>query len=544
MASGRSASPSSRALLVAALVLWASASLLRLSHFEGCSGLSYDDAAYATSGKEMIEEGHGYWGDCWRPFASWWVAALHLLRGVDVANTGLAFTLLRSFGELWLILAVRWFFPASPWAPLGVAAVSACSFLGVNYGRQHLSSLLFTIPLALLAYANFLRRGGWSRWAMCGFAAGLVFLSHFNTIAALAIMLALEGLRRWLSERRIGRVAVCLLIGAGVAYATVGLLGLLSYGGNWKRYFKLVGNHMMENQVRGRGIHWAGLDPSLLAAASWEGALLLLYLAALAWGVRGIVVDRGERDRLLAVVGVPLLGGLLVAARASAGMLSFPRLYVFVLPFLWLLLGGAVGRVAERAASAGGARRGWVMAILLFAGALAVQGGHLAMAARTDSANAALGRWLRAHPTKKMAIYAGTPHLPPVFFGWRSQPPADTREQSDRFWHVGGAAQADHVPAHLADPSRRVYLQRPDLPEVCDLVVLHKPSARTLAHVEAALRTTAPGAFTTNFYDGTSLSLPLAADEGGALLGPLIVPDAGDSPLPMVRVWDLRGTRR
>lgn len=536
--------PSSRALLLAALVLWTGVTLLRLTHFEGCSGLSYDDAAYATSGKELLDEGHGYWGDCWRPFASWWVAVLHAVRGVDVANVGLAFTLLRSFGELWLILAARWFFPASAWAPLGVAAVSASSFLGVNYGRQHLSSLLFTVPLALLAYGNFLRRGGWARWGMCAFAAGLVFLSHFNTIGALVLMLALEGLRRGFVDRRAKPVVLSLFLGGGVAYFTVGLLGLLSYGGNWKRYFKLVGNHMAENQVRGNGIHWAGLDPSLLAFASWEGALFFLYAGALAWWVRRVFVDREDRARLLAVVGLPLLGCGLVAAHATAGMLSFPRLYVFALPFLWLLAGGLLGRLAGRVTSPGGAGRGWAVAVALCLVSLVAQAGHLAVVAHTDSANAALGRWLRARPSDKMAIYSGTPHLPPVFFGWSAQPPVDTREQSDRFWTEGGAAQASHVPARLADPSRRVYLQRPDLPTVCDLVVLHKPSMRTLVHVDEALRKVAPGALMTNFYDGTIFSLPLAADERGALLGASGVPDEETSPLPLIRAWDLRGTRR
>lgn len=544
MANERSVSPSARALLAAALILWAVVTLLRLAHFEGCSGLSYDDAAYATSGREILEEGHGYWGDCWRPFASWWVAGLHAIRGVDVANVGLAFTLLRSLGELWLILAARGLFPASPWAPLGVAAVSACSFLGVNYGRQHLSSLLFTVPLALLAYANFLRRGGWGRWAMCGFAAGLVFLSHFNTIGALVLMLALEGGRRWLVDRRVKTVGTSLLLGGGMAYLTVGALGLLSYGGNWKRYFKLVGNHMAENQVRGDGLHWAGLDPSLLAFASWEGALFFLYAAALAWWVARLTRDREERGRLFAVVGLPLLGCGLVAARAAVGMLSFPRLYVFAIPFLWLLAGGMAGRAVGRWVPAGRAPGGWMLATLVVLLSALVQAGHLAVVARTDSANAALGRWLRDHPTDKMAIYSGTPHLSPVFFGWKAQPPAETRERSDRFWIEGGATQASHVPARLADPGRRVYLTRPDLPEVCDLVVLHKPSRRTLARVEDALRKIAPNAAVTNFYDGTIFSLPLAADEGGALDGAPAAPDEETSALPLVRVWDLRGARR
>jgi hypothetical protein len=543
MAPERPASPSARALLAVALILWAATTLLRLAHFEGCSGLSYDDAAYATSGREILEEGHGYWGDCWRPFASWWVAGLHALRGVDVTNVGLAFTLLRSLGELWLILAARGFFPASPWAPLGVAAVSACSFLGVNYGRQHLSSLLFTVPLALLAYANFLRRGGWGRWAMCGFAAGLVFLSHFNTIGALVLMLALEGTRRWLVDRRMKVVATSLLVGGGMTYLTVGALGLLSYGGNWKRYFKLVGNHMAENQVRG-DLHWAGLDPSLLAFASWEGALFFLYAVALAFWVRRILVSSEERGRLLALAGLPLLGCALVAGRAAVGMLSFPRIYVFALPFLWLLVGAMAGGVVDRWVASGRSRGGWALAILVLLFGTLVQAGHLTMVARTDSANAALGRWLRAHPTEKMAIYSGTPHLPPVFFGWKAQPPAETREMADHFWIEGGATQASHVSARLADPSRRVYLTRTDLPEVCDLVVLHKPSRLTLTRVEEALRKVAPNAVTTNFYDGTLFSLPLAADEGGALLAVPSAPDVESSPLPTIRAWDLRGAPR
>lgn len=544
MVSDRPASPSARALLAAALLLWVVATWLRLAHFEGCSGLSYDDAAYATSGREILEEGHGYWGDCWRPFAAWWVAGLHMVRGVDVANVGLAFTLLRSLGELWLILAARWIFPASPWAPLGVAAVSACSFLGVNYGRQHLSSLLFTVPLALLAYANFLRRGGGGRWAMCGFAAGLVFLSHFNTIGALLLMLGLEVVRRWLAGERGRAVVASVLVGGGMAYLTVGVLGLLSYGGNWKRYFRLVGNHMAENQVRGSGLHWAGLDPSLLAFASWEGGLFFVYVAALAWWVARLARVPEERGRLLAVVGLPVLGCGLVAARAAAGLLSFPRLYVFAIPFLWLLAGGMAGRAAGRWVSEGRSRRGWILVAFVAILSALMQAGHLAEVARTDSANAALGRWLRAHPTDKMAIYSGIPHLPPVFFGWKSQPPAETREMADHFWVEGGASQASHVPARLADPSRRVYLARTNLPEVCDLVVLHKPTRRSLAKVEEALRKVAPNAVATNFYDGTLFSLPLAADEGGALHGAPMAPDEEISPLPLVRAWDLRGARR
>lgn len=540
----RPSSPSPRVLLAAALLLWVIATCLRLFHFEGCSGLSYDDAAYGTSGREILEEGHGYWGDCWRPFAAWWVAGLHALRGVDISNVGLAFTLLRSLGELWLILAARWFFPASPWAPLGVAAVSACSFLGVNYGRQHLSSLLFTVPLALLAYANFLKRGGWARWGACGFAAGLVFLSHFNTIAALLLMLLLEGIRRWLAGRPTREVVASLFVGGSVAYLTVGVLGLLSYGGNWKRYFKLVGNHMAENQSRGNGIHWVGLDPSLLAFVSWEGALFFLYAGAVAWWAVRLVRHREERNVLLAVVGVPLLGCGLVAARSSVGFLSFPRLYVFALPFLWLLAGGMLGRAIGRAEGSAAGGRGWLLAALAVVLPAVAQAGHLSVVARTDSANAALGRWVRAHPTDKMAIFEGTPHLPPVFFGWRSQPAAETRERSDRFWIEGGASQASHVPARLADPSRRVYLQRDDLPAVCDLVVLHKPSRRLLTRVEEALRKVAPCASVTNFPDGTSFSLPVAADEGGALEGPPPVPSEEGSPLPLVRAWDLRGPAR
>ncbi len=541
---GAARPPGARLLLGAAFLLWGAATLLRLAHFEDCAGLSYDDAAYATSGRELLEEGHGYWGDCWRPFASWWVAALHAIRGVDVANVGLAFTLLRSFGELWLILAARWFFPASAWAPLGVAAVSVGSFLGVNYGRQHLSSLLFTIPLALLAYGNFLRRGGWARWAMCGFAAGLVFLSHFNTIGALLLMLVLEGLRRGAMERKASAAFGSALIGGGVAYLTVGTLGLLSYGGNWKRYFKLVGNHMTENQVRGEGIHWAGLDPSLPAFASWEGALFFLYFAALAWGIGRVVAGGEDRQRLMAIAALPLLGGGLVVARAAVGMLSFPRLYVFALPFLWLLAGGFLGRAADRLAAPNRTGRAWGIAGFALFAPLLILSGHLNLAARTATGNAALGRWLKARPSDKMAVYFGTPHLPAVFFGWRSQPPADTREQSDQFWISGGSTQAGHVPAALADPARRVYLDRPDLTNVCDLIVLHKPSRRVLARVEEALRRAAPNASATNFYDGTLFDLPLAADAGGALASAPCLPNVLDGPLPLIRAWDLRGTRR
>jgi len=508
----------SRFIFCLALGLWGLSTLLRFWNVDLYAGLSFDDTAYATSGRDLLLEGHGYWGDTLRPFATWWVAFFHKINGVSVVNVAVAFAALRSLGELFLILAGRRLFKDLAWAPLMIAAVAGSSFLGAHYGKQHLSSLLCTVPFSLWLYCRYLDSGKWRDWILCSVGSGLVFLSHYNTIAAFVFMLGSEMIRlKWLG-RKPPQIILIGLSGIAICFVTVMTLGKQSYGyKNWMSYLKLVWLQMTQSQTR---VSPSFSDGFLFSFATWEGAAMLLYLGGIAWLVHRTFWDVQER-RFLAFGFLPFLGVGLVWLRITLGYLSFPRLYVFAFPFVWLAAAGFLSAIAEKLLKdrSRSLQKGLAMLMALLFLGLAVA--HQFAMKRFPSANAALEHYLQSRPTTKFVVWSGNPHLAAFLFGWRWCPPSLSKEKA-------------------GNPA--VYLQHPALAEVCDVVIFQNPGMETLNRYDTVIRRAAPRVMVTNFYNGISSRLPIAADEGGVLNVP---PDFSEKTLlPMVRLYDLRGTEK
>lgn len=526
-----------RRLFRLALVAWAVASLLRFQNLSAFAGLTFDDTAYAMSGRLLIEEGHAHWGDTMRPFAGWWVALLHAARGLSVVNVAIAFALLRCFGELFLILAVRRLFPNMKWAPVWVLAISAASFFGGLYGKQHLASLLFTVPLSLWLYGRWVDGGHWRDGLACSAAAGLVFLAHYNTIAALAIMFLLEMARLRIGGQPWRRIAVLGSAGLLTAFAIVECLGTWSYGfRNYSTFLVRMYQQITLNQSR---MPPAISDGFLLTLASWEGLATALYLAGAAW-ILWRMREKTWRQRYLAVGLLPLLAGGLIWLRANLGYVSFPRLYVLALPFLWMATSGLGATLTVKFLRGRSTRFQTAFATAVLIPAVLVGFGHQHQMARYPSANAPLENYLRRHPTGRIALWQGNLHYAAYLFRGRWMPLMISKAEIDAFWDAPGNRRLNvGIAPEMADSTKRVYLELPDLTRVCDLVILTTTDAEFLDACDACLKKRFPSVFTTNFYSAASAFLPIAADEGGGLSqAPIFNPH---DRLPLIRVYDLRG---
>lgn len=521
-----------------ALLAWALATAARFAVLEPFAGLSFDDSAYAEAGRRLAHEGGSYWGDTWRPLATWFTAAFHLLRGDSVLNLALAFATLRSLGELFLALAARRLFPRLAPAPLLAVALSASSFLGALYGRQHLASLLFSVPLALWLYARFLEGGRWRDWLAMAAAAGLVFLSHYNTILALALMLGFELFRQKWDGAPWGRVVGRGVAAVAVTFAVVMQLGKLSYGlRNEFTFLRRVWEQIATNQ---QSTPPALSDGFLLSLSSWEGASAFVGVVAAAW-LLARALRRPEERLWLALAALPLAAGGIVLLRVNLGFLSFPRLYVFALPFLWLAGAALLSRVLGALAATPARLRAaaWGLVLVAAFGSAA----HARTMARHPSANAALERFLRADPPRRMVIWAGNAHLAGFLAGRAWCPLHMDAAESKAWWESRDAkGLALKLEGRIPEADRAVHLGRPDLAAACDLLVLQCPSAGTLRRLDARLAVVAPGFKVTDFPHPASAWLPIAADEGGVLSAPpSFSPET--SALPMVRVYDLRPAR-
>lgn len=539
---GNSREHFSRFIFCLALGLWGLSTLLRFWNVDLYAGITFDDTAYAVSGKNLLEKGRGYWGDTLRPFATWWVAFFHKINGVSVVNVAVAFAALRSLGELFLILAARRLFRDLPWAPLMVAAVAGSSFLGVHYGKQHLSSLLCTIPFSLWLYCRYLASEKWRDWLLCSVGSGLVFLSHYNTIAVLAIMLGLEMLRlKWLG-RKLSQILSIGLSGIAICFVTVMVLGKQSYGyKNWVSYLKLVWLQMAQNQTQVSPVFSDGF---LFSFVSWEGAMLLLYLGGMGWLIRRTFWDVQER-RFLAFGFLPFLGAGLVWLRVNLGYLSFPRLYVFAFAFVWLAAAGLLSVIVDKSMKDRPHRLQKSLAIVIALFFLSLMAAHHSTMKRFPSANAALERYLQNRPTAKMAVWSGNPHLAAFLFGWRWCPPSMSKEEAENqpadIWRgMDGPKMGPPLADAPVDPRCAIYLQHPSLAEVCDTIIFQTPNTDMLNRYDVIIRKAAPHVVVTNFYNGTSSRLPIAADDGGVLSS---APNfSSQTPLPIVRLYDLHGT--
>ncbi len=520
------------------LLAWALATAVRFTLLAPFAGLSFDDSAYAEAGRRLAREGASYWGDTWRPLATWFVAGFHLLRGESILNLALAFATLRSLGELFLAFAARRLFPRVPSAPLFAVALSASSFLGALYGRQHLASLLFSVPLALWLYARFLDSGHWRDWLASAVAAGLVFLSHYNTIPALLLMLGCELARQAWQREPWRRVTGRGIAAAALAFGVAMQLGKFSYGlRNELSFLRRVWDQISANQGRVPMRPWDGFLGSL---SSWEGVSLLVGIAACV-GILARAWRHAEERRWLALAALPLVAGGIVFLRVNFGFLSFPRLYVFALPFLWLAAAGALARVLAAWRPTPGRLRlaaGGLVLVAAF-GAWA----HSRVMARYGAANTELERDLRQAPPRRMVIWAGNTHLAWFFAGRAWCPLHADAAESKAWWETReGKSRARQLEGRIPAAAREIHLARPDLAAVCDLLVLQGPSAAMLRRLDERLAAVAPGFKTTDFAHPSNDWLPIAADEGGALSSPpAFFPET--SPLPWIRVYDLRSAR-
>ena len=518
------------------LFVWVIATLLRFWNVQAYAGLGFDDVAYATSGRDMLLEGRGYWADALRPLAAWFVAIFHKINGISVVNVGIAFATLRSLGELFLILAARRFFPVMPWAPLWSAGLSCASFLGASYGKQHVASLLCTVPLSLWLYARYLDTGRMRDWIVCAVASGLVFLSHYNTIAVLVFMLGLEMVRLLLARNPFKHIAVIGLSGCLTSFVAVMILGKISYGyTSWGSYLVKVWHQIAFNQTR-QDPHLS--DGFLSALISWEGAAFGLYFIALVWWLRRMWNAPVER-KYLALVLVPILGGAMIVVRMNTGFLGFPRLYVFALPFVWILGAAFLSRVTALLLDGKSLCLARGMAVFVVVLTLFVGASHQAMARRAECPNAALEAYFRSHRTERIVAWAGNPHLATFWFNEMWRPVLFTREEGEEEWKRFAANRiSKRVPPELLQPDHAVYLQRRDLAKVCDLVVLQNCNLALLRQCDASIRQNAPRARVVDFFNGAALSLPLMSEDGALD----VAADFNEnSTLPIVRVYDLRG---
>lgn len=525
-------SADTRFLFRLALGVWVVATLLRFWNVSEYAGLNFDDAAYAASGRGLVEEGGSTWADMCRPFGTWFVAVLHVVRGVSVVNVGIAFAVMRSLGELFLILAARRLFPATPWAPLWAAALSASSFLGMNYGKQHMASLLGSVPLALWLYARWIETGRWRDWFLCSVASGLVFLGHYNTLVVLPLMLGLEMTRLLLARGPLTRVGLVGLSGAAMSFLTVTILGMLSYGlSKPKSYITRVWDQISRNQHSGGAAQLS--DGFLGAFLSWEGLACALYMVAVAWWVKRMWREPAER-RMLALVVTPLLGCAMIVARVNAGLLSFPRLYVFAFPFLWLLAAGLLAHWTTRM-SPSTRRAGWAVALL----ALGISASHQAMARQLACPNAAMEAYFQSHPTEKIVSWYGNPHLATFWFTERWRPLHFTKEEAEADWAKFAASKASaRISKRLLAPDQAIWLQRRDLASVCDLVVLQNMSMDSMRRCDAMILRHVPKAHVMDFYNGAQVNLAIQAEDDALAVEPSFTET---TPLPLVRVYDLRG---
>jgi hypothetical protein len=511
--------------------------VIRFWNVESLAGISYDDAAYAVAGKDLLLRGQSHWGDCYRPLMSWWVALFHWINGISIVNVGIAFAAATSIGHFLLVDTARRLFPELIWAPLMTALVVASSSLAAIYGHQHLSSLLLTIPLALWFYARFLERQRWLDWILCSISTGLIFLGHYNTIPLLCMMLVFEFARqKWVGTSwrlTVGRCVVTLVL----AFGTVMRFGKVSYNfANEFTFIRRVWEQMATNQGRPNP---RLTDTFLFNLASWEGWLVLGYALGLAYLIRLAFKDH-EKRRTLAFALVGLLGIALIWFRGALGYLSFPRMYVFAFPILWLGLGALAARTLE----------GWILPRVRLSGvgvacglaavALFTQVSHEAALARHPSANAQLERYLKDRPTDKMSFWVGNPHLGHFLFGWAAMTPVPNKEKADADWNTFfGGEGGQFLSEKIMDPARRPYLERPDLPEVLDIIVTQTASLEMIRENDALYRKISPQVLITNFYNGAIYHLPYQGDER-SLLGPRF--EVFDfNALPMVRLYDFRG---
>ncbi len=524
-------------IFVIALIVWITASLLRFWNINSYAGLTYDDAAYATSGRDLLLTGGGYWGDTLRPFATWFVAGFHWLNGISIKNIAIAFAFIRSLGELFLILAARTLFYNYPWAPLWAVSLSCASFLGVNYGKQHLASLLCSIPLSLWLYGRYLEKETMYRWLLCATASGFVFLSHYNTIAALVIMLGLDLIRLKFDGAKLPRILLIGTSGIATSFVTVMIFGKLSYGlSNWISYIKRVWFQILQNQNKASP---QISDGFLSALISWEGIAFLLYFSALIWWLIRVVKIPAER-KLLALPGLLLLGGALVLLRINLGYVSFPRLYVFALPFAWLLTAGFLASWTSTILQKQSTTRQCVIASGVASMALLISASHHALACRFSSPNVAIETYLRAHPTWKMIAWDGNPHLITFWVGRAWCPIFQTEAEAKVHWEFmsKGEKFSKHIPKRLLQQDHAVYLQRHNLSKICDIIILESPSIESLQKVDCSIRQQVPHAIAINFYNGSVWNFPISLEGGGALH---TQPSFSEiDPLPFVRLYDLR----
>ncbi|MDD2706393.1 MAG: hypothetical protein PHV34_00160 [Verrucomicrobiae bacterium] len=523
-----------------ALAVWIAATIIRLVYSPGYSGLSFDDTAYATSGQHLLLYHHGYWGDTLRPLAVWWCAFFHWLNGIDIRNLGLAFAALRSVGELFLILASRRFFPQYPAIPLMTAILSAASFLGNLYGDQHLSSLLFAIPFSLYFYSRWAAAGGWGNWLACAFGSGLVFLGHYNTVHALAFMLAAEMFRLiFLKREKLPTALAAGFSGILVCLATIMVIGKFSYGfANWITYFKRIWIQISENQTH-HGMKASLSDGFLLSLASWEGLGFFICMAGLAWLLLRIWREPRESPFFCLPL-VPLAAGGLVFLRVSLNFLSFPRLYALTLPFLWLCGGALLACIVEKLlAQKNESRRLIPLALAAMCGVIFCAA-HQGQIARFASGNVALETYIKARPAKKFVMFNGNPHLAAYLFNWQWTGLNETRQQAAGAYKSLGAEKFDaQQPPGLRGLDAWPYLQHPQLYSVCDLIIFEGCNANDLMKYDAMIRTACPSIAVTNLYHGPRQYLPLQADEGGALSQPPRFNE--NNHLPIMRIYDLRG---
>jgi hypothetical protein len=523
--------------LRAALCLWFISSCLRFWHFDLYAGLTFDDCSYATSGKYLVEQGHGYWGDTLRPFDSWWVALAHKINGISIVNVAIVLATLRSLGELFLIFTARRLFPQFIWAPFLAVFFSATSYLGALYGKEHLSSLLFTVPLALWCYTRYLDGERWKDWIFCSIASALVFLSHYNTIHALAMMLGFEALRIVWVDKKWSRAFLIGISGVAICFIVAAELGRWTYG--WKgefRYIKEIWRQISQSQTT---TGFSLSDGFLFSFVSWEGIGAVFYFVGIFW-IAWKSLKNKEGRRYLAFAWVPLLGMGLVWLRINFGFLSFPRLYVFSFVFLWLAAAGFVSFLIEKFLSTYSKRIQKPIACLGVVLGCTLSASHQSDFTHFNSANAELEKYIQSHSTQKMVVWTGNPHLAMFWFGWNSCSPCNTKEEIDSYWISKGGPKFDRLLSPVvSDPNNRVYLNREDLPQVCDLVIFYGMSLDSLNAYDARLRQVAPHLIVKDFYHGVINSLPIMADENGVHSGKMEFTSA--SRLPFIRIYDLRG---
>lgn len=512
------------------------ATILRFQGLDLIAGLTYDDTSYAASGKTILLEGNGSWGDSYRALSALVTAFYHWARGMSVENIAWTFATFRALGEFFLICAAARLYPGLVYAPAMVFLVSEASFIGASYGRQHLSSLLFSIPFTIWLYTWFLEKRKMWLWIVTAAGTGIIMLSHYCVLPVLCVMLLLECYRQYQVHGQWKRSLLYGVVALWVSVCVLGAIGKFSYGyANWLSYLVKLWEIIVSNQ---RTPHFKWSDAFMTNFASWEGVLFAIYVVALIWWMnRGL--KSGMQSGIFPLAWAAALGLLMMMVRWNMGFMSMPRIYVFALPLLWLASAGWMGKLFEGMLAAWNERwRPMALAGVLLL-ALFIGGSHHLSFLKWPTANAAVGRYVAKNPTQKMSMFAGQPFFGEFLFGWEYCGILRTPEDNKNMWSTFKSRPRQISPENWAIKDE-IYLANPNLAKYCDIIIVEHPHPGLIKELDEKAAQWAPQYYATNFPDLAYENPPIYGKNDGDVGNPSDLDMR--SPLPVVRLYDLRGS--